>query len=210
MIISPTLHTAAIAGLEQAINAGLRLDPATNKKLAALPPQVFHLQCTSPALDIYLFTGQSDIRLTGIHEGPITTSLRGSSNELWKLASASDPANALINGALELHGDSHALIDLQKILSQLSIDWEAPLAGIFGDVISHQLGNSIRQGFQFANQALQSFKRQAGEYIVEESQLLAADWELDQFASDVQQLAMRAERLQARINKLASDKNKSH
>ena len=201
-LISNTLHTAGVGALEVAINAALKLDPATLNKLAGLENHVFLLHCNSPELSLYLIPGNGDIRLCGFYEGAADTSLTGSLNEFIKLATAADPASALINGELELQGDSQALIDLQKILQQLDIDWEAPLANIFGDVIGHQLGRNIRQSFRFGLQALQGIKRQVDEYIVEESDLVPPRWQAEHFLKDIDQLTIDTDRLGAQIEKL--------
>lgn len=202
MIVSPTLHTAGLAGLEFAINQALSLDPASQNKLGQLKGHVFHLEFTAPELDFYLIPGDKDISLRGIYQYEADTKLSGSANEFIKLATASDPANALINGELELHGDSNALIELQKIGQQLDLDWEAPLADLFGDVIGHHIGKTVRSGFKFASQAFKNFKRQTEEYIKEESNLLPPKWQVERFYDDVSQIKMRTERLEARINKL--------
>lgn len=205
-IVSNTLHTAAVAGLETAINAALKLDPSTLNKLQQLHNHVFLLHCTQAigsdqGLSVYLIPGEGEIRLCGMYDSEADTTLTGSFSEFTKLATAADPASALINGELELHGDSQALITLQKILKQLDIDWEAPLATLFGDVIGHQLGRTLRQGARFGLQALRSFKRQLDEYIVEESELVPPRWQVDDFFNDVDQLAMRTERLDAQLQK---------
>lgn len=202
MIISNTAHTAAIGGLETLINAALQLDPSTLHKLQALHNHVFLLRCTAPELDIYLIPGDDEVRLCGLFDGKADTTLTGSAQEFAKLVTAADPASALINGELELHGDSQALINLQKILKQLDIDWERPLARLFGDVVGHQMGRGLRQGLRFGLQALQGFKRQLDDYIVEESDLLPPRWQADKFFNEVDQLAMRTERLQAQLEKL--------
>lgn len=200
--ISNTLHTAALAGLEATINAALRLDRATLTKLQALQNHVFSLQCSSPVLDVYLIPTANEIRLCGFYDDQADTTLTGSAQEFAKLATASDPANALINGELELHGDSQALITLQKILKQLDIDWEAPLAGIFGDVVGHQLGRHLRSTAKFGLKTILGLKRQLDDYLVEESHLLAPHWQAEHFYNDVDQLSQRTERLEAHLAKL--------
>lgn len=200
--ISNTLHTAAIGALEAAMNAALKLDPSTLNKLAELQNHSFLLHCSSPELKLYLIPGDGEIRLCGFYQGKADTTLTGSLIEFTKLATAADPASVLINGQLELHGDSQALINLQKILKQLDLDWEIPLANIFGDVVGHQLGRNIRQGFRFGLQALQEIKRQVDEYIVEESDWVPPRWQVDHFLTDVDQLSIRTDRLDAQIQKL--------
>jgi ubiquinone biosynthesis protein UbiJ len=202
LIISPTVHTAGLAGLEAAINGALKLDLATSNKLAALNGHVFELHCTLPQVSFFLIPGAGDVRLCGIFDGKADTTLTGSASELLKLAVASDPANTLINGELELHGDSAALIQLQKIIAGLELDWEAPLATLFGDVAAHEIGRGIRKGLQFAKQSLQKFQRQGKEFLVEESELFPPRWQADKFYRDIEQLNLRAERLEARLQQL--------
>lgn len=201
-IHNPTLHSAGLAALETAINRALSLDPATLLRLGKLDGHVFLLHCTSPELGVYLIPCAEGVRLCGAWDGPVDTTLLGSASEFSRLLTADDPANALINGQLELHGNTQALMDLQKIAHQLDIDWEAPLAQLFGDVIGHQLGRGIRRGLKFGKQALSGLRRQFDEYLVEESELIAPRWEVEKFFNEVDQLAMRTERLEARLRKL--------
>ncbi len=198
---SNTLHTAAIAGLEGVINKALKLDPATLNKLQTLQGHIFLFHCNAPELSLYLIPGNGDIRLCGIYDGQADTALTGSAQAFVTLATASDPASALVNGELELHGDSQALMSLQKILKQLDIDWEAPLTNIFGDVVGHQLGSGLRHGLRFGRQALQGFKRQLDDYIVHESNLVPPRWQAEKFFNEVDQLASRTERLHAQLQK---------
>lgn len=209
MIISNTLHTAAIAGIEAAINKALQLDPSTRNRLNALQDHVFLLHCTAPELSLYVIPGSNEVRLCGIYHDEADTSLTGSAQEFAKLATANDPASALINGDLELHGDSQALIALQKILKQLDVDWEAPIAEVFGDVVGHQMGRGLRQGMRFGLQALRGFKRQVDDFLVEESDLIPPRWKTDLFFNEVDQLAIRTERLQAQLEKLQRRINSS-
>lgn len=202
MIISNTLHTAAIAGLESAVNQALLLDPSTLKKLKSLEDHVFLLQCTAPEMECYLIPGDGEIRLCGVFGDQADTTLSGSAQAFISLATASDPASELINGDVTLHGNSQALIQLQKILKQLELDWEAPLAKIFGDIAAHQMGSGILSGLRFGAQAWRGIKRQFDEYLVEESDLLAPTWQADKFFGEVDMLAQRAERFEAKLHKL--------
>ncbi len=96
-------------------------------------------------MDIYLHPGAQGIRLTGIHLGPVTTSIKGRAADFTELATSSDPTATLINGGLELEGDSAPLLELQHILAALDMDWEAPLVDTLGDVAGHQLAQLLDQ-----------------------------------------------------------------
>lgn len=200
--INPTLHTAALAALENALNRTLDLDPAGKRDLAALAGRVFALHCTAPPLDIYLRPDGDGIRLMGVYEGEVTTSVRGVASDFAELATASDPAAALINGDTEIGGDSAPLIELQRILGGLELDWEAPLVDTLGDVAGHQLAQLLRGGFAWSRQASRGLLRQLGEFIHEEARLTPPRLELEDFYRDLGALVERVERLQSRTGRL--------
>lgn len=200
--INPTLHTAGLAAAETALNRALQLAPAGAGRLVDLGDCVFALHCTAPQVDIYMQPEGQRMRLMGIYDGPVTTSIRGKASDFTELATARDPAATLINGDLELHGDSGPLLELQSILSQLDVDWEAPLVGALGDVAGHQLAQFLRDSFRWGKQASSSFGRQLEEFIHEEARLCPPRLELEDFYRDVQELGLRVERLESRAARL--------
>jgi ubiquinone biosynthesis protein UbiJ len=198
----PTLHIAALAALEAALNRALALSPHSQTQLAQLEDCVFALHCTAPALDIYLHPHAHGIRLTGVHAGPVTTSITGKAADFTELATSSDPTATLINGGLELAGDSAPLIELQHILTSLDMDWEAPLVATLGDVAGHQLAQLLRRTFAWGKQASASLARQLQEFIQEEARLSPPRLELEDFYRDVLELGLRVDRLQSRTERL--------
>lgn len=200
--IDPALHTAALAALEAGLNRALALSPGATAQLSELEDCVFALHCTAPALDVYLQPGAHGIRLSGICDGPVTTSIRGTAADFTELASAEDPTATLINGGLALEGDSAPLIELQHILSALQVDWEAPLVDTLGDVIGHQLAQVLRHAFGWGKQASASLTRQLAEFIHEEARLSPPPLEVEDFYRDVHELEMRVDRLESRTERL--------
>jgi ubiquinone biosynthesis protein UbiJ len=204
-LIDPTLHTAALAALEATVNRALSLAANGGAEMAAFEDQVFALHCTSPQLDIYLLPTATGVRLSGVYDGPVTTRLRGEATDFSALASSTDPAASLINGALELEGESAPLIELQKTLSQLDIDWEAPLVDVLGDVAGHQVAAILRDTFTWGKQATRSIARQLKEFIQEEARLSPPHLEVEDFYSDLRELGQRVERLEARAKRLRKE-----
>jgi ubiquinone biosynthesis protein UbiJ len=200
--VDPTLHTAALAALETAVNRALALSPHSKTELAQLEDCVFALHCTAPVLSVYLHPGAQGMRLTGFHRGPVTTSIRGKAADFTELASSSDPTATLINGGLELDGDSAPLIALQRVLAGLDMDWEAPLVDSLGDVAGHQLAQVLRHAFAWGKQASSSLARQVEEFIHEEARLSPPKLEMEDFYRDVQDLSLRVDRLESRAERL--------
>ena len=200
-----TIQLACLAGLEAAMNRALDLDPRAQKSIADLQGKVFHLKCTKPELELFLHPQAHGVRLTGIWEGEVSTAIAGEAADFAELASSSDAAASLINGKLELHGDSAPLIELQGILSRLDMDWEAPLVDAFGDVVGHQLAQGLRGLFGWGRQAAGSIHRQVEEFIIEEARLTPSRLEVEDFYQDVQALSQKVERMQAKAEKLVKD-----
>lgn len=198
----PTLHTAALAALEAALNRALALSSGSKEELARFEDCVFALHCTAPSLEIYLHPTAQGIRLTGIHSGPVTTSVRGEASDFTELATSSDPTATLINGGLELEGNSAPLIELQQVLAALDMDWEAPLVTTLGDVAGHQLAQILRSAFDWGKQASASMTRQLEEFIHEEARLSPPRLEVEDFYRDVRELELRVDRLQSRTERL--------
>ena len=201
-VLDPALMTAVLAAAERVINRALELAPGGGAELDTLAGMVFALHCTAPQLDAYLQPGAGKVRLMGVYDGPVTTSMRGVASDFAELATARDPTAALINGRIELEGDSAPLIELQGIISALEIDWEAPLVDALGDVAGHQLAQMLRAAYGWSLQASTGLERQLDEFIHEEARLSPPRLELEDFYRDVQQLGLQVERLQSRTQRL--------
>jgi len=202
MIVSPTLHTAAIAALERAVNGALALSPHSRRELAALAGQVIAIDCTAPPFSVYLLpTPEGELGLRGVHEGPVHTRVRGSGSDFAELAGAEDPAATLVNGQLSLEGNSAPLTELSRIVAGLDVDWEAPLVDALGDVSGHQLAEALRALFRFGRDAGRSLTRQLDEFVHEEARLTPPRAELEDFYSDVQALGLAVDRVAARLDR---------
>lgn len=200
--MSSSLHGSALGALESLINRALALDPHGNERLQALAGHSFRLQCTQPALDVTLHvTGQGVLLQAGDNTRAGTT-LTGSWDEFAKIAVAEDPGAALINGNVRVDGDTARVLALRDALAALELDWEAPLAELVGDVAAHQLGRTLRQTGRWARQAFGALRRQSREFLLEESQWVPHPIEVEDFYREVDELALRTEKLQARLQQL--------
>lgn len=199
----PTLHTAGLAAAEAAVNAALRLSPHSVEALKPLAGRVLALECTSPAITLYMHSeANGELCLQGVNEGPVTTRVTGTAQDFAGLAQSEDPAAALINGGIQLEGSSSTLIDMQRVFNDLDIDWEAPLVSGLGDVAGHQVAGMLSAAFHWSQQAGDNLRRQLEEFAIEEARLAPAKLALEHFYEDVQQLSERSERLEQRVERL--------
>ncbi|MFK7731076.1 MAG: SCP2 domain-containing protein [Pseudomonadales bacterium] len=200
----PALQTAALAGLEFVVNKALELDPATLKRLAELDGKVLLVHCHSPDIKVYCLPGKTGVQFKSWHDdNDVDSSLSGKLSQFVQLMQAQDKAAALINGELSVHGNSQDFVSLQAILAQLDIDWEQPIARVFGDVGGHQLGRLIRGGLAFGQQAQENLHTQLEQFVHQEAGILPARKELESFYQEVGDLNLRVDRLQARVARIA-------
>lgn len=198
----PTLNVAAFAALERAINVALAMDSATRKRLQALDGSCFLLECTEPAIKVYVLVADDGIRLPVVHEGKPNTHLIGPISEFISLATAKDKPSALVNSGVRLQGDSTPLIRLADVLADIELDWEGELAKLVGDVPAHMFGAASRQFLRFGKRTHDTFLRHLEEYLHEEARLLPTKLEVEDFIGDVQKLAQDVDRIDARIKRL--------
>lgn len=195
-----TLKTAALAALETVIARALQYDPGTRFALGRLHGQVLAVQLTQPKLLMYVHPEPDRLRLSGYYEGEVTTHLRGSLPAMIKLATAN--SSSFAGSGVEVFGNTGLLVELQGLLKQLDIDWEAAISQFAGDIAGPQIARGIRQILGYSIRQGKSASRLGAEYLTEELQILPSRRELELFYDDVDQLRLYTDRLEARLQRL--------
>lgn len=193
--------TAALASAETIINAALDYDPATRIALAQLAPQVLAIKIDTPEFNIFIAPDNNGVRLLGQYEGDITTQLQGSLPALISLIN-SDRVN-LKDSGVQLIGSTSLLIDLQKILARLDIDWEEILSKLLGDILGPQSAQLIRKKISWGKTRADNLRRLAGDFLIEELQVLPSKPALEFFYHQVDEVKLGVDRIEARLAQLA-------
>ncbi|WP_372861920.1 SCP2 domain-containing protein [Spongiibacter sp.] len=201
-MIPPILSSTALSGLEDAVNRALQLDPSSGAKLAQLDGERFALELLEPDLNLGLVVSGSRLKLMLEAPTPASTALRGRWSEFATVASAKDPGAALINGNIQVSGDTAPLLALRKLLAELELDWEQPLADTFGDIAAHQIGRGLRAGHKWLRHTGKNLRRQLGDFLLEESRLLPHPLQAEALFRDIDAVSARSERLEAKLRRL--------
>ena len=190
----------ALKALETLVNQALRFDPATRNRLAALDGKCVYVETLSPHLTFGVQIHTRRIRLVPeMIQHPHAT-IEAQSFELVKQAFKREPE--LIGSGIKVHGNTQLVQELHAIVRELDIDWEEPLARLFGDVAASQVGRQVRGFLGFAQKAARTFFLNTSEYLQEEKNILPVRWEMDEFLGDSQDMRADAERLEARLQRL--------
>lgn len=196
------LRETALGLLERTLNGLLAMDPETPRRLAALDGKLIEIRTRAPALH-FCVEGSSDrLHLHTTPPRPADTVISGSTIALARQRLSDDPRRALLSGEVAISGDLQVGAAFRALLDGLEIDWEEQASRLFGDVLAHQLGNAVRGLRAWAGDSADALRHGCGEYLREESRLLADRHDTEAFMNQVDVLRADTDRLQQRIERL--------
>jgi ubiquinone biosynthesis accessory factor UbiJ len=187
--------------LEDTANRLLRLDPETLQRLGDLDGRVICVEFRDLGRRIYLHPSESGFRMRETAAQPPAVTLRGSVTVFARLGVGGADAG-VAPGDLEIEGDVALGQKMQRILQRLDLDWEEPLARLFGDPLGHALGRGLRAAQAWHVQAFRTLSLDAAEFLREEARLVPTRRELEGFLDAVDTLRADVDRLEARIRRL--------
>ena len=190
------------SALAAAMNGWLGLDPASQARLSGLEGRVIalHLRILETTVTLRVDSG----RMAVVDEPDLQpdTVLHGTPLGMLQLGLGGDTANTLFSGKVEITGDVETGQAFKAVLDDMDIDWEEQLSRLTGDVVAHQLGNLARRTGNWLRHGRDTLQHDVGEYLQEEARVLPSRIEIENFNSDVSDLAMAVERLEARLHRL--------
>lgn len=199
-MINATLFTLA----EGSINAVLQQDPVTLSRMQQLSGNVIQIQLQDPDFHFALLPNAEGLQLHSQLGTEADVTLTGTPAAFIKLLTSKDKAEAMFGQGVTVTGKNALATQLQEILADTQIDWEAQLAQLMGDLPAHQLANLMRFKTSQYRTIGGSLLDNIEEYIREESELLAPKPMVRQFMTEVDQLRMATDRLEARFQQLRS------
>lgn len=187
--------------LEDAGNRLLRLDPETLKRLGDLHGRVVCIEFRDLDRRLYLEPSEAGFRVSAEHATAPSVTLRGKLSTFVRLGL--DPERrGPAPGDLDIQGDVALGQKMQAILQELDLDWEEPLARLFGDPLGHALAGALRGIHAWHRQAFKTFAINAAEYLQEEARLLPVRADVETFLDAVDGLRADVDRLAARVQRL--------
>ncbi len=197
------LTQALLTLVEQGLNRVLAMDSTALARLSPLQGKVIEVSCPAPDVHLYLLPGAQGLRLSMEPQAPISCHLRAPVSDLLQLALSADKTRVLHQPNVALEGDSAVLLELVGILQGLELDWEYELARWLGPVPSQLLSCHLRSRALWSNDGVNSLRQSVADFLSEESRTLVGQREANARFSELDQLKLALERLDARIERLA-------
>ena len=201
-MIFAALQSAALEGAEKIINAALVHDPASAERLRALDGKVMLVDSSMPPLRIAVEPSATGLMLHSNWQDDADVTVTGTLVSLTAMAINAGEMVSLSGTGVNVSGNLEVLRQLNHIMAELDIDWEAALAELIGDVPAHLLGETIRNSDEFRSHALKRAQTALAEVSQEELRLTPSANEYQGFVQSVRHLSTDVDRLVARANKL--------
>ena len=103
-----------------------------------------------------------------------------------------------------VEGDMELAAAISHVVSNLRWDFEEDLSRIVGDMAAHRVGQGALRFSTWPGDAAGSAARGIAEYLTEESHVLATPLQVETFTKDVDALRDAVERLDKRMDRLAT------
>jgi len=200
-MISPSIDSALCASIERSLNSVLKHDPALLIALAKFKGKRIRIQ-SDDWLILVVTICPHGIQLSLQDDSECDTTIFGSISELLTVALATDKADALMNGDVDISGSSALVLDIAKIMQKMDVDWEALISPLTGGLVAHQMGKGFRSLIKWSQDSGQTLATSSKEYLEDEIQLLVPKPLAEHFASQVSELRLATDRAEARLQQI--------
>ncbi|MGA9333188.1 MAG: SCP2 sterol-binding domain-containing protein [Rudaea sp.] len=189
--------------LEGALNRAVAMDQATRERLAAIEGQRIGIELRGMNLALAISVKEQRLCIGPHQDAPGDLNLRAAPGSLLAMALRRGEDSVLPPGKVEISGDAELARRVEKLARDFRPDIEEALARTFGDVIGVPLSRALQRAFAWSRESTRAMAHNAAEYLREESRDLIAPAEMEEFLDDVDALRERADRLEARVQRLA-------
>lgn len=197
--------SALLFPVEKLVNELITQDPYAAEYLARFYGK--RVEVRTPHTGLNVLFDASGIRLTTLGADslgePANVTVRGSAPQLFRLLA--DSERPLADRKIRVEGDAELLLDLQRALDEIDIRWEDYLGPILGDVLTGGLSSAVTDARDLAREAGGNIKRNLENFVQYEAGVMPTPEEAAHFAERVDELRLRLDRLQARVEFLNRD-----
>ena len=198
------LH-ALLGQLAAVLNRNVAQSTRATTLATQLDGRVLGLALEGTPVTLYFKVAAGRIAIDLGHEGEPDASLAGTPLSLLSMVGPG-AADRMRSAGIRISGDAEVAQRFQNLLQQAQPDFEEELSRVVGDVAAHQLANFARGFFGWGRKAADSFSLNVAEYLQEEGRDVPTRVELEEFLEAVDHLREAADRVEARLAHLESQR----
>lgn len=191
-----------INAIEKSLNAYLQQDPRSLQRLnklsgksiqIILQPFAFHFYCSFTDTSLLFSTDTLD---------QATATIEGTPLQLLNAALMKEHRRQFFAEDLKMTGDAEAAQAVVDLFDNVEIDWEEHTSRLLGDAATHHLSQFASRMRGWLNKTSSHIHSDLNDYLHEEKEWFPLRADLQAFFSEIDQLRMDTDRLEARIGLL--------
>ena len=197
------LPTAIYGSLEIALNRYIAGDERALARCAELAGRSLRIDFSDLGLTMVFVAVGHGMQVMPSSDAAPDVRLEGTSTAFARIFFAG-AEEGLTGGALRIEGDVGVAQQFARLFASVDFDIGDWLDARFGPVPAYFIGRGLRGGAAFARRAADQLSLDTAEYLREETRDVAGTREHAAFADAVDTLRDDADRLQARVKRLAA------
>jgi ubiquinone biosynthesis protein UbiJ len=194
--------------LEAALNRIVDLDPDTRTALGALDGRAITLDFRLTPLAMRIAVDGDRLAIGPAFGGDSALRVTAAPSALLAMALSRGRDESTTPGRVDVSGDADLARRLERIARTFEPDFDEAFARVFGDVAGFQIARGVRSALATVRSGAEAFARDTAEYLSEEGRVIVPKAEVDMFLDDVDALRERADRLDARVKRLAASRKR--
>jgi len=205
--LNPVLAVLGRA-LEAALNRVVDLAPDTRTALRPLDGRAITLDFRSTPLAMRIAVAGDRLAIGPAFGGESALRVTAAPSALLAMALSRGRDEATTPGRVDVSGDADLARRLERIANKFEPDFDEAFARVFGDVAGYQIARGVRRALATVRGGAEAFARDTAEYLSEEGRVIVPKAEVDVFLDDVDAIRERADRLDARVKRLAASRKR--
>jgi ubiquinone biosynthesis protein UbiJ len=198
----------AYAGLEEAINQRLGLDPAAKERMGQLHGRVIALELQGLNTTLFFIPALDRLQLLSRFEGETDCTLSGSPVTLLQMLHGSKEGEPTISEGVSLSGDNELALRFVTILQCAEVDWERHLSRYTGELMAQEVGRLVRGGMAWGEHIADTLGEELRMMLQEQQGPLPDRDEISSFVAEVERLSERVEKLEGRVADITANPEK--
>jgi ubiquinone biosynthesis accessory factor UbiJ len=195
-------------GLAAALNRLVDLDPDTRAALRSLDGRAITVEFRNTPLAMRMTVAGDRLTVGPAFDGESALRIAASPSAFIGLVLARGREGSIAPGKVDISGDADLARRLERIATRFAPDFDEAFAKVFGDVVGFQIARAFRRALALVRDSSRAFARDAAEFLTEESRDVVAKPEIETFLDEVDALRERADRLEARVRRIAASSAK--
>lgn len=184
-------------------NRLLAMDTRVPGRCSELQGCCIKIHVTDLDLKLYCHPGNWGIRLSLDEPAKaIDATISGRLMALINLATQQDKLSTSIQEGVSINGNAAVAQQMQKIFTELDLDWEEALSHYTGDVLAYRIHRQVRKTGDWLRASVISLSQTSSEFLREEIRLTPTQVEFERFQQQVTTLRQDVERAETRLRHL--------